>query len=152
MAPIRRHFVPIDLDTTLGPGHYHPRTPADVRAILRAVRDLPAADLMLLSELAKVLKQKHPNDPIEYQWRLGGSPFYISMGQPFPADLDEPASSPQARKHLQALAVALVWLMAIIVPIVQQRLSAEGQIITDAEVGTLSFALAITALLKQAKK
>jgi hypothetical protein len=42
--------------------------------------------------------------------------------------------------------------MAIVVPIVQQRLSAEGQAITDAEIGTLSFALAITALMKQGRK
>jgi hypothetical protein len=36
--------------------------------------------------------------------------------------------------------------------IVQQRLSTEGQLVTDAEVGTLSFALAITALMKQGRK
>lgn len=63
-------------------------------------------------------------------------------------------ASPARDRHAQtrALLIVLVWLMAVILPIVQQCLSAEGQLVTDAEVGTLSFALAITVLLKQGKK
>jgi hypothetical protein len=41
--------------------------------------------------------------------------------------------------------------MAIIVPVVQQCLTAGAQSVTDAEVGTISLALAITALMKQRK-
>lgn len=84
---------------------------------------------------------------------IGGVPRTLSP-HPYPADLaralqDDAGKSRHAQ--LQTLAIVLVWLMAIIVPIVQARLSAEAQTMTDAEVGTLSLALAITALMKQHK-
>lgn len=53
--------------------------------------------------------------------------------------------------QVQTLGLVLVWLMAIIVPVVQQCLTAGAQSVTDAEVGTISLALAITALMKQRK-
>lgn len=64
-----------------------------------------------------------------------------------------PASTAKDRHaQLMTFVIVLVWLMAILVPIVQQRLNAEGQLVTDAEVGTISLALAITALMKQGRK
>ena len=69
---------------------------------------------------------------------------------PPPADLVQtPQQDAVKSSQIRTLVKVLIWLMAIIV---QQRLSTEGQLVTDAEVGTLSFALAITALMKQGRK
>jgi hypothetical protein len=131
-----------------------------IRAVIRAVRDLPPSDILLLGELLDTLRK-----PTSYETLLK-TPFELLLPRmtitataivkpPYPADLVQapPQDAVKARQaQLRTLAMVLIWLMAIIVPIVQQRFGAEGQAITDAEVGTTSLALAITVLMKQSRK
>jgi hypothetical protein len=119
--------------------------------ILKLLQDarISYRTLQMLSEFEEM-------SPLDFRASLRMPPMQISgtavVTPPHPADL---VQTPQAAKlshaQLRTLLIGLVWLLAIIVPIVQQRLSAEAQMVTDAEVGTLSLALAITVLMNARK-
>lgn len=130
--------------------------PAPTRAILKVLQELTPVERRLLADM--VGKQ------VEVPPRVAERVLSILNSQrtgsdllPLPpanlAQVPQPAGTAKTRHaQLQTLVIVLIWLMAIIVPIVQQRLGAEAQSITDAEVGTASLALAITTLMKQARK
>jgi hypothetical protein len=125
-------------------------TMQEVRAVIQAVQDLPPTEIDRLADIVSVLKTGRLEARLT---RPGAVAFRVIP--PYPADLvrDPPqATSAKVRRaQLQALVMVLVWLLAITVPLVQQRLSAEAQSVTDAEVGTISLALAVTALMKARK-
>lgn len=110
--------------------------------MIEAIYAIPRADLRRLA----FMTQRLPMITGEELRRFKSRAMIVRVAA-FPLS----RSAKPNRAQLQTLAIVLVWLLAVIVPIVQQRLGAEGQLVTDAEVGTLSFALAITVLLKQHK-
>jgi hypothetical protein len=122
-----------------------------VRDVLKALQDLPPSDRLLsVTLITSDLAQLPPLDLRLPRMGISGTAV---VTPPYPADLVQtPQQDAVKSSQIRTLVIVLIWLMAIIVPIVQQRLSTEGQLVTDAEVGTLSFALAITTLMKQGRK
>jgi hypothetical protein len=122
------------------------------------LRALPVAEKQRIADLAYaslrgVLTEDAP--PLDKREVLLTALVVFSPQSPSAAGAESvrlPDAAKPTRVQLQTLVMALIWLMAVIVPIVQQRLSAEGQSVTEAEVGTVGLALAATALLKQARK
>jgi hypothetical protein len=126
-----------------------------VHAALKALQELPSAsDALLAANLITMLPVDLRSSVRMPRMIISGT-VVVTPPPPYPADLVQTPQQQDAAKtsHAQfmTLVKVLIWLLLIIVPVVEQRLGAEARSVTDAEVGTVSLALAITVLMKARK-
>jgi hypothetical protein len=143
----------------LPPGHHD----GVAEALIQLFGFLPPEDRKRLDDIARTrLKLKRFPVPPAYEaplreWQLarGVDIMLAEDSPPYPAELAHAAHQDGAAKahyaQIRTLAIVLVWLVAMITPVVEQRIGAEAQSITQAEVGQISLALAITVLMKKAR-
>jgi hypothetical protein len=143
----------------LPPGHHG----GAAEALIQLFGFLPPEDRKRLDDIARARLKltRFPVSPAyeapvrEWQLARGVDIMLAEESPPYPAELVLSAHQDDSAKaryvQIRTLAIVLVWLVAMITPVVEQRIGAKAQSITEAAVGQISLALAIIALMKKAR-